>query len=89
MTMNMSMYSQQSVVRSNKLCAKHVKSRPVCAELEHSYNKAAKHDLKRCAWTDFDSLTFLRMEPGSAVSIISGCGLDDRAIEVRSPAEAK
>jgi hypothetical protein len=28
-------------------------------------------------------------EPGSSVSIVSGYGLDDRAIEVRSPAEAK
>jgi hypothetical protein len=28
-------------------------------------------------------------KPGSSVSIVSGYGLDDRAIEVRSPAEAK
>jgi hypothetical protein len=28
-------------------------------------------------------------EQGSSVSIVSGYGLDDRAIEVRSPAEAK
>jgi hypothetical protein len=28
-------------------------------------------------------------EPGSSVSIVSGYGLDDRAIEVRSQAEAK
>jgi hypothetical protein len=28
-------------------------------------------------------------EPGSSRSIVSGYGLDDRAIEVRSPAEAK
>jgi hypothetical protein len=28
-------------------------------------------------------------EPGSSVSIVSGYGLDDRAIGVRSPAEAK
>jgi hypothetical protein len=28
-------------------------------------------------------------EPSSSVSIVSGYGLDDRAIEVRSPAEAK
>jgi hypothetical protein len=26
-------------------------------------------------------------EPGSSVSIVSGYGLDDRAIEIRSPAE--
>jgi hypothetical protein len=30
-----------------------------------------------------------RQEPGSSVSIVSGYGLDDRAIEVRSPAEAR
>jgi hypothetical protein len=29
------------------------------------------------------------MEPGSSVSIVSGYGMDDRAIEVRSPADAK
>jgi hypothetical protein len=29
------------------------------------------------------------MEPGSSVSTASGYGLDDRAIEVRSPGEAK
>jgi hypothetical protein len=28
-------------------------------------------------------------EPGSSVSIVSAYGLDDRAIEVRSPAEKK
>jgi hypothetical protein len=28
-------------------------------------------------------------EAGSSVSIVSGYGLDDRVIEVRSPAEAK
>jgi hypothetical protein len=28
-------------------------------------------------------------EPGSSGSIVSGYGLDDRAIEVRSPAVAK
>jgi hypothetical protein len=28
-------------------------------------------------------------EPGSSVGIVSGYGLHDRAIEVRSPAEAK
>jgi hypothetical protein len=33
--------------------------------------------------------TFLYGEPGSSVSIVSGYGLDDRAIEVRSPAEKK
>jgi hypothetical protein len=28
-------------------------------------------------------------EPGSSVSIVSGYGLDDWAMEVRSPAEAR
>jgi hypothetical protein len=28
-------------------------------------------------------------EPGSSVSIVSGCGMDVLAIEVRSPAEAR
>jgi hypothetical protein len=28
-------------------------------------------------------------EPGSSVSVVSDYGLDDRAIEIRSPAEAK
>jgi hypothetical protein len=28
-------------------------------------------------------------EPGSSVSVVSGYGLDDLAIEVRSPAEAE
>jgi hypothetical protein len=29
------------------------------------------------------------LEPGSSVSVVSGYRLDDRAIEVRSPSEAK
>jgi hypothetical protein len=37
----------------------------------------------------FGLLIILVIEPGSSVSIVSGYGLDDRAIEVRSPAEAK
>jgi hypothetical protein len=28
-------------------------------------------------------------EPGSSVNVVSGYGLDDREIDVRSPAEAK
>jgi hypothetical protein len=34
-------------------------------------------------------LPHYRCEPGSSVSIVSGYGLDDRAIEVRFPARAK
>jgi hypothetical protein len=37
----------------------------------------------------YGSYYFLEEKPGSSVSIVSGYGLDDRAIEVRSPAEAK
>jgi hypothetical protein len=35
------------------------------------------------------SVRFNRGEPGSSVNTVSGYGLDDRAIEVRYPAEAK
>jgi hypothetical protein len=35
------------------------------------------------------TLIFYQYEPGSSVSVVSRCGLDDRAIEIRSPAEAK
>jgi hypothetical protein len=34
-------------------------------------------------------LVYAYRKPGSSVSIVSDYGLDDRAIEVRSPAEAK
>jgi hypothetical protein len=34
-------------------------------------------------------VNYLVNEPGSSVSIVSDYGLDDRAIEVRSPAEAR
>jgi hypothetical protein len=34
-------------------------------------------------------MIFNIIEPGNSVSIVSGYGLDDREIEVRSPAEAK
>jgi hypothetical protein len=33
--------------------------------------------------------SFTESEPGSSVGIVSGYGLDDRAIEVRSPAESR
>jgi hypothetical protein len=39
-----------------------------------------------CPNTDYFSIS---REPGSSVSMVSGYGLDDRAIEVRSLAEAK
>jgi hypothetical protein len=35
------------------------------------------------------SISFSRWEPGSSVSIVSGYGLDDRKIGVRSPAGTK
>jgi hypothetical protein len=37
----------------------------------------------------FLAVSVFWLEPGSSVSIESGYGLDDRAIEVRSPAEKK
>jgi hypothetical protein len=37
----------------------------------------------------YNVVTAIKSESGSSVSIVSGYGLDDRAIEVRSPAEAK
>jgi hypothetical protein len=40
-------------------------------------------------WFHFTVLTSVVKEPGSSVSIVSGYGLDDRAIEVRSSAESK
>jgi hypothetical protein len=36
-----------------------------------------------------EDLMEVKKEPGSSVSIVSGYGLDDRAIEVRSPVGAK
>jgi hypothetical protein len=36
-----------------------------------------------------DFIVNLVREPGSSVSIVYGYGLDDRAIEVRSPEEVK
>jgi hypothetical protein len=42
------------------------------------------------SYTRFSSwLCICITEPGSSVSIVSGYGLDNRAINVRSPAEAK
>jgi hypothetical protein len=41
-------------------------------------------------WSDkICNNTTTQSEPGSSVSIVLGYGLDDRAIEVRFPAEAK
>jgi hypothetical protein len=37
----------------------------------------------------FDICSAMNSEPSSLVSIVSGYGLQDRAMEVRSPAEAK
>jgi hypothetical protein len=37
----------------------------------------------------FNKSLIIDREPGSSVSTVSGYGLDDRTIEVRSPAEAK
>jgi hypothetical protein len=50
----------------------------------HAFNDDPDRRLEFCEW-------FLHMcgKPGSSVSILSGYGLDDRVIQVRSPAEAK
>jgi hypothetical protein len=40
-------------------------------------------------WNFISTGVMYNCEPGSSVSIVSGYGLDDRAIDVRSPAEAK
>jgi hypothetical protein len=38
---------------------------------------------------NFSNVLHINDEPDSSVSIVSGYGLDDRSIEVRSPAGAK
>jgi hypothetical protein len=40
-------------------------------------------------WQRIFPLVSVSSEPDSSVSLVSGYGLDDRATEVRSPAEAK
>jgi hypothetical protein len=45
--------------------------------------------LKILKYREFNSLMDVCCEPGSSVSIVSDYGLDDRAIEFRSSAEAK
>jgi hypothetical protein len=46
--------------------------------------------IPECAQVCIFVLYFILLgEPGSSVSIVSGSGLGDRAIEVRSPAEEK
>jgi hypothetical protein len=45
--------------------------------------------LKFVSLDSFLLLSTIVRSRGSSVSIVSGYGLDDRAIEVRSPAEAK
>jgi hypothetical protein len=42
-------------------------------------------------WTEhaFNDASVKRSKPGSAVSTVSDYGVDNQAIEVRSPAEAK
>jgi hypothetical protein len=50
---------------------------------------ASSQYLVRCQSEVLDLCAQLYSEAGSSVSIVSGHGLDDWAIEVRSPAEAK
>jgi hypothetical protein len=51
----------------------------------------SNHQLLRFKFLQYtySNFTYFLSEPGSSVSIVSGYGLDERAIEVRSPAEAK
>jgi hypothetical protein len=46
-------------------------------------------NMKMTAFWDITPCSLFEYEPGSSVSIVSGYGLDDQAIAVRSPAEAK
>jgi hypothetical protein len=57
-------------------------------------DKASPHVLKayishRSVHTIAFPSAIYEREPGSSVSIVSGYGMDNRVIEVRSPAEAK
>jgi hypothetical protein len=68
---------------------------PAFMEPGHSTNKTSHVFPARSARPanlivcDLTVLIILDREPGSSVSIMSGFGLDDQAIEIRSPAEAK
>jgi hypothetical protein len=57
----------------------------------HPGNSSAIHKghIKKNAQYTLNNAYEERKEPGSSVSIMSCYGLDDRAIEVRSPAEAR
>jgi hypothetical protein len=71
----------------------HLLTTPHGAKTQHQHLFSGKNVLLIC-WLLSVSLficyaTYSVGEPGSSVSIVSGCGLNGRAIEVRSPAEAK
>jgi hypothetical protein len=53
-----------------------------------SHDTVMRDSNDKSLFTYIESLTYF-CEPGSSVSTASGYGMDDRAIEVRSPAEAK
>jgi hypothetical protein len=61
------------------------------AVLRHSYFYETLESIIKCSYccTNLFCSTYKECEPGCSVSIVSGYGLDDRAIEVRSPVEAK
>jgi hypothetical protein len=48
-----------------------------------------KHGLKLFSVYFYYNLRYSKGSRGSSVSIVSGYGMDDQAIEVRSPAEAR
>jgi hypothetical protein len=60
----------------------HVELRNVSVRISREFGKA-------CTEKMLVTVLPLNGEPGSSVSIVSGYGLDDVAIEVRSPKEAK
>jgi hypothetical protein len=55
------------------------------------YNRCHGNVVKgfSASWNNICKYVCLLVSRGSSVSIVSGYGLDDRAIEVRSPAEEK
>jgi hypothetical protein len=59
-------------------------------EADRRFRGACHQDYELDVWFN-ETGVYVGMicEPGSSVSIVSGCRLDNRAIEARSPADAK
>jgi hypothetical protein len=77
--------------RSVELGAYSVQLSPTCYVRNMALESisSCKKSLQTHHSIGINTVCFKSQEPGSSVSIVSGYGLDDRAIEVRSPAEAK